>query len=484
MKKFTLALAFLFICLILPAQKPNQVHYKVYSNYQLLHIPDFDTLGKPDYEGYINNFAWFGVPGANCAHFAGILEGKLRVNKAENYTFHLAVDDGAILYVDGKAVINMDSLRSLHSKEATLFLEKGNHILRIEYYNYLNALQVKLLYSTPSFPYRTYYAIGDKIPNFVRKEAQETYRRYKQWKGDDETIVFPLITDIHTAGSEKHKQVDFVVATDRTFNYDFMVNLGDIGINDPINNKTIEATQNTIDIFRKAMEEYKGVFLFAPGNHDWDGGAGTHITSAQLSELFQQPFVAKSNGKYHIVKNKCYGYYDLTEKNTRFILLNSEGTETIGTYYAYDDEQLKWLKETLKSTPKTMNVVVMSHLCPMMIGRWYNNGKLEQPNFTGAAELQQILSTYKAQGGKLIAVLCGDSHVNACATYDGVTYFISQGGGGDMGIENMQSCQRRAWPDYTKTLCCDIIAFKPATGEMRSFRMGSGGAEMDYEIAK
>ena len=48
-------------------------------------MPDFDTLGKPDYEGYINNFAWFGVPGANCAHFAGILEGKLRVNKAENY---------------------------------------------------------------------------------------------------------------------------------------------------------------------------------------------------------------------------------------------------------------------------------------------------------------------------------------------------------------------------------------------------------------
>lgn len=486
MKKFVFAAVLLSLCLSPFAQKRNRVHYAVYSNYRNLFVPDFDTLGKPDFKGRTNNFTWFGIPGANCAYFAGILEGKLQVEKPEYYTFHLAADDGAVFYVDGKKVIDMDSLRSLHSREETVFLEKGRHHLRLEYYNYLNAYQVKLLYATPSIPQRTYYALGNRLPKFVGRDARAVRRRYLKWKGEDETVVFPMITDIHTAGSEKYRQVGYVAATDRYFHYDFMANLGDIGINDPISNKTVEASEKIIAHTRAEMAKYPGVFLFIPGNHDWDGGAGTHISSAQLSEYFQQPSLEKAGGRLQLVKDQCYGYYDIPEKHSRIILLNSQGTETLDGYYVYDEAQLKWLDGVLRSTPEDMNVVVMSHLCPMPVGRWYSNGKLPEAFYEGKGSeaLHRMLSAYKAKGGKLIAVLCGDSHVNACAVYDGVTYFISQGCGGDMGAENMQSCQRRAWPDYTETICCDIIAIKPATGEMRSFRMGAGGASMDYVISE
>ena len=486
MKRFLLAAMLLFLCFSSFAQKRKRVHYTVYNDYHAVMVPDFDTLGKPDFKGRTNNFAWFGVPGATCAHFAGTLEGKLRVKKAETYTFHFAVDDGGLFYVDGKKVVDMDGRHGIQSREAEVFLEKGRHDLRIEYFNYDKAFQVKFLYSTPTIPQRPYYTMGDCIPKFVYRDARKTYRRYRQWKGSDETIVFPLITDVHTASNEKYRHVGYLAETDRIFHYDFMANLGDIGLNDPMTNKSEEAARETVDKIRTEMEKYPGVYLFAPGNHDWDGGAGTHISSARLSAWFQQPYVGKSGGRLHIAEGKCYGYYDLTEKNTRFILLNSQGTESMDGYYVYDEAQLEWLKELLQSTPRTMNVVVMSHLCPMPMGRWYVNGKLPETFYEGrgSEELHRMLSEYKARGGKLIAVLCGDSHVNAREVYDGIPYYISQGYGGDMGAESMQSCQRRAWPDYTGTLCCDIIAIKPATGEMHSFRMGGGGASMDYVIAE
>ena len=84
------------------------------------------------------------------------------------------------------------------------------------------------------------------------------------------------------------------------------------------------------------MAKYKGVFLYAPGNHDYDGGAERHLSSARLCELFQQPSLQYADGNLHLTGHNCWSYYDRPEKRLRIITLSrlypgraaSAGTET------------------------------------------------------------------------------------------------------------------------------------------------------------
>ena len=40
------------------------------------------------------------------------------------------------------------------------------------------------------------------IPEWAVKEIEMTLARFVEWKGDDETVVFPMVTDVH---SETHR---------------------------------------------------------------------------------------------------------------------------------------------------------------------------------------------------------------------------------------------------------------------------------------
>lgn len=42
------------------------------------------------------------------------------------------------------------------------------------------------------------------IPAWVDAQAQETFARFNAWKGDDVTVVFPVITDVHTSRRERN----------------------------------------------------------------------------------------------------------------------------------------------------------------------------------------------------------------------------------------------------------------------------------------
>ena len=75
-------------------------------------------------------------------------------------------------------------------------------------------------------------------------------------------------------------------------------------------------------------------------------------------------------------------------------------------------------------------------------------------------------------------MLGGDSHVNVVEECDGVTYFITQGYG-TMRPEWSIPGQKHVWFDYREELCVDVVAFKPATGEVHTFRIGAGGEEFD-----
>ena len=94
----------------------------------------------------------------------------------------------------------------------------------------------------------------------------------------------------------------------------------------------------------------------------------------------------------------------------------------------------------------------------------------------GTAGLQWDFTGAK---GRLVGLLTGDSHINSYIQLNGVNYFISQGYG-KMENTQLEPGQRRAWFNSRESLCCDIVVIKPATGEVHTFRLGAGGAAMDY----
>ena len=494
---------FLAICLTFSAyaqqksaKTKGDVRYKLYLNYNGRMVPDFSTLGEPNETGTTDCIDLEGLDCENGDHYAMTFEYDLKVKKADTYTFRLCSDDGSNLYIDGKKLIDDDGEHGPVFKVADIKLEKGTHLVRVDYFEYHKSQSLTLYYKNSDIP--DFIPLGLKstnaLPKFVVPQAKETAKRVKAWKGNDEVIIFPILTDVHTCNRTTYKHIGYMVEMDKYFGYDFMVNLGDIGLNTEPAHSMQSFADMIINNTRNEMAKYKGVFLFAPGNHEYDGGGGRHITSGELSELFQKPSLPYANGNLHLTNGNCWSYYDVPGKNLRLITLNSQNTETIGTYYTFGMEQLEWLIKLLNATPVGTDVLIFSHFMPNEIGRWpgTTNNKID----ASCKALMSILSAYanKQSGkeaglkwdfsranGQLLGLFTGDSHLNAHVKENGVNYFISQGYGR---AENkiLKPEQKRAWFNSRQSLCCDIVVIKPATREIHTFRVGAGGEEMDYRF--
>ncbi|HEV8245423.1 MAG TPA: PA14 domain-containing protein [Polyangiaceae bacterium] len=66
--------------------------------------------------------------------FAIRYHGKFKVLATDDYKFRLLSDDGAILYIDGRQVINNDGHHAAMSVEKTISLDAGEHDLFVSYY--------------------------------------------------------------------------------------------------------------------------------------------------------------------------------------------------------------------------------------------------------------------------------------------------------------------------------------------------------------
>jgi hypothetical protein len=105
-------------------------------------IPDFGALrpvellcvdrlavgvrnGPPGFPGVTGRFEWFGID----------FHGTVLVTAPGVYTFRLASDDGARLYVDDALVLNNDGRHDVQSVEGAAALEPGLHRLRVPFYD-------------------------------------------------------------------------------------------------------------------------------------------------------------------------------------------------------------------------------------------------------------------------------------------------------------------------------------------------------------
>ena len=482
MKRAAFIIAALLCLTACRVDKTAPVRYKVWYNWPERYLPDFSKLGNPDIEGVKRNLDLEDIVDS-MNHFAALFETTLSVPVTEEYTFKVTTDDGSRFFVDGQLLLDNDGAHRPIRKVAVKTLDKGKHDIRIEFFDFDKAQTLDFVYSTPTIAEREF---NDRIwreedaytskDRFVKPQVKEAYKRFAEWKGDDETLVFPILTDIHSSGNFAYKHIGYAsVAADR-FCADFMALLGDIGLNSIPTTLDKQWSQWTIDHTLEQMKKYDGMWIYTPGNHDWDGGEGEWLTEEYLTDTFQRPWEERAGGRLHLT-GKTYGWYDIPEKGFRVIFLNSCSTRTLeGTYYLIGTEEAEWLQETLDATPKDMQVIVLAHFMPHVMGNWEKSMDYEYLREDNA-RLMGILSDYAGKG-TLVGYFSGDSHVNDYDFYDGVNYYVTQGYGWTS-PELILPRNRHAYFDYRQCLCIDVVAVKPEKREVHTFRIGAGGADFD-----
>ncbi len=77
-----------------------------------------------------------GFPGVSSRieWFAIRYRGKIRVSTAGTYKFRLLSDDGAMLYIDGRCIVNNDGQHPPTSRMGSLALTEGEHDFFLDYY--------------------------------------------------------------------------------------------------------------------------------------------------------------------------------------------------------------------------------------------------------------------------------------------------------------------------------------------------------------
>ncbi len=465
-----------------PREGEGDVTRKVWFDYQGGVLPtDFNALGAPDETVVTSCFNLDGVSEVSLDHFAALFTSKFTAAEAGEYLFFLSSDDGSRLYVDDVLIIDNDGSHSWKTIIGKTELKKGSHSFRIEYFEDTEDQSLNLIYGPEGGPFKEYGGDGPDVekPAFVTEQVNETYQRFKAWKGDDEAVVFPILTDIHTNQRYTYQHIGYIAEADKFFNYDFMALLGDIGLNLFPSNISKDYVKYVIDKTVGEMARFDGVFLYAAGNHDWDAAEGDFHTSQFLSDTFQKPALKYADGNLHLVPGKVYCWYDIPEKDMRVIMLNSEGTETQnGCYYLFDEEQLFWLRQLLEDTDDHTSIVLMSHYMPHPIGRWHNI-PADCTRESNEA-LMALLSEYSAKKN-IVGLFCGDSHVNTILRENGVNYFLTQSYGW-VNKADMMDGTTHAFFNYKESLCCDVIAIKPSRNEVHTFRIGAGGEEYDLQF--
>ena len=332
------------------------------------------------------------------------------------------------------------------------------------------------------------------IPDWAKKEIAATLARYNAWKGDDMTVAFPLVTDVHcrphTLPSDLSNFTDpkmhlfFAQQAGEEANADFIADLGDIDLD--------FAFETTADGKKKIRpykpEEFMSRLpgLCAVGNHDH---ALNHFTSAQFGKAFNVTLNQGKDFKITLCPTGDYGYYDIPGKKARAIFLNTSDDG----YYGYSIAQLEFIVNALASMQENWTAIIMQHFCIQHeIGHWATSiphvrAKRQDivirimEDFVAhrKGELEGVKWNFE-NGGKhwLAGCLAGDSHIDNYLKCNGVDYIISQGYG-PMAAFNVIPGAHLTNFDSSKQMLIDFVAIKPAKHEVKIFRLGAGGAERD-----
>lgn len=86
--------------------------------------------------------------------FGFVFEGSFWVPKSGSYTFYLRSDDGSLLSINGRRLIDNDGLNSSRELSGTVNLSEGFHNIRVDYFQLLWGSSLNLQWSGPGLSRR------------------------------------------------------------------------------------------------------------------------------------------------------------------------------------------------------------------------------------------------------------------------------------------------------------------------------------------
>lgn len=336
----------------------------------------------------------------------------------------------------------------------------------------------------------SFFAEEIAIPQWLEPQIQETYSRFQQWKGEDEVVLFPIITDVHSGGRDTYTHVAYLNHAAKTFHFDFISDLGDIGLD-------VNATQDPAEAKKflarhsELHQQFPGIFVTLVGNHDPNRIAKEQsFSDNDLAEYFTKPSLEMADGRLVLADNPTYGYIDIPERKTRVFFLNTCDRDAAG-YYVVAPKQMQFLADNLKTVEPGWHAFVLSHFCMRPLGHWVTDSNttcrnediflriIRDCNAKVSGELKGVKWDFsEGNPAHVVAYLTGDSHFDATEIYEGIFVAISQGYGG-IAPKDMPVFASKSDFDYHKSMLVDIVAYKPAKHQLKLFRLGAGGAERD-----
>ena len=328
--------------------------------------------------------------------------------------------------------------------------------------------------------------------NFCKiEESVELARKKISMLRKDDSLVFPMFTDLHTVDSD-HEFMDRLTFAleyiSKKIPCDAVINLGDIfemlGRNIHITND--ELKKRFERVLTAIHEASKVPVINVNGNHD---GIGT--------DFFKQDFWNS------IVKGKCgnamavygdegsYYYIDYEKSNTRLVILSVPCDSDLECdmptpLWRFGKHQLEWLKNTALDTTK--DVIILSHVPfydkytgdkEATLGVW--DGEKERVSYISALcggiedveDSVAILKEFDGQhNARLVAVLSGHTHEDdvllPCEEKDGFrnplpcTQLVTAATCHYSGIER------------TVGISLDIVVWTPSENKLHMIRIGDG----------
>lgn len=116
--------------------KVDPVKYEIYNGKNMEKLPDFDKM-KPIITGYTSEFSHKNVitNKIKSEQVAVVFNSYLEIDKAGKYTFFVNSDDGSKLYLNNILVVDNDGDHGVKEKSGSFNLEKGRHLIKIEFFN-------------------------------------------------------------------------------------------------------------------------------------------------------------------------------------------------------------------------------------------------------------------------------------------------------------------------------------------------------------
>ena len=133
----------------LPAKQvalQNQGVAYLYYEGKFKHTDHFKTNGTKKDEGVMKNFSILDAPAKD--HFGYEFKAYLRIPQTGVYNFYLYSDDGSLLYIDGKQVIDNNGSHSAARKGGKIALQEGFHEIHLLYFEDYMGEKLKLKISS------------------------------------------------------------------------------------------------------------------------------------------------------------------------------------------------------------------------------------------------------------------------------------------------------------------------------------------------